>query len=687
VHVDFIAVFSLVAFVVASLPRFPAMSSVEDFFDPESPRAGEEFVKKLEIPPGLLPTASAFSSEEARVLGTQSAAFRRETKAAEVDAVFGKSALERWTDAQDELLEKVFGFSGTTVPPSPAEVYHRAWQHPAAGALMVAKVRRTKFDVSEPFLLLVHFPTVLSRGYTGPVFNEASPKARFAPGLGLVPEGGAMPFIGGVELDTRSLHGVQRDWMALREEVVVGFGPKSFSHIVVPWGDVAASEHALGFSDLYRSWDALRVGGLGSSESDIRVGSEPPQGPNCGGIRVPVLLPLAAPLCLPAGIIGKPSLGVNGIKMLLGNAYGKKKDFQKLVKWLNHPAVMAWITVATMYHKEMAVEVMGRQAILGSLQQDPVVVAPTDVYLANSLVADYWKAMELTLAFRYFIDFVLSKDNTSSLVAPFYHYVVNAAQRGLYDESNILGARPWEVAYEVLLLRPPKDGPGKRGRWNPLAAAAKWSVASSRCPDFLRNYVVVKVDPNNVERAPLKRLDGSKDPVFAAVPDESSGTGPAKDPFPATDERICNPEYDCGEFEQQERLLIDRWRASLETQEVDDDDLFPELQSGDPIVAEELKQWRLRPLAERHIARPIEPAAPAAPAVQKRPAGVDPFRFLLETAQKRKKQSGGGAQHGAQHAASGRCPRFGYQSTERASAFITSRPSAAQRGTSGGPAA
>jgi hypothetical protein len=242
--------------------------------------------------------------------------------------------------------------------------------------------------------------------------------------------------------------------------------------------------------------------------------------------------------------------------MLLGDAYRKKKDFKKLVEWLNHPAVMAWITVATMYHKEMAIEVMGRQAILGSLQQDPVIVAPTNVYLANLLVADYWKAMELTLAFWYFINFVLSKDNTSSSVAQFYLYIVNAAQCGLYDESNILGARPWEMAYEVLLLRPPKDGPGKRGRWNPLAAAAKWNVASSYCPNFLRDYVVVQVDPSNVMHTPLKRLDGLKDPVFAAVPDESSGAGPAHDPFSATDERICNPEYDCGEFEQQECLLL-----------------------------------------------------------------------------------------------------------------------------------
>jgi hypothetical protein len=196
VHVDFIAVFSLLLSFVVSLPRFPAISSAKDFFDPESPCAGEEFVKKLEIPQGLLPVPSAFLSDGALALGSQSAAVRRDTKTVEFDTLFGMPALERWSEAQDRLLEELLGLSGAPVPPSAiAEVYHRVWQRPVAGALMVAQVRRTKFDVSDPFLMVIHFPTVLSRGYTGPIFREASLKARFSPSLGLVPEGGAMPFI------------------------------------------------------------------------------------------------------------------------------------------------------------------------------------------------------------------------------------------------------------------------------------------------------------------------------------------------------------------------------------------------------------------------------------------------------------------------------------------------------------
>jgi hypothetical protein len=140
---------------------------------------------------------------------------------------------------------------------------------------MVAQVHRTKFDVSDPFLMVVHFLTALSRGYTGPIFSEASPKARFSPSLGLVPAGGAMPFLGGVEKDVQAEPGANRDWAASSTNAVIGFGPKAFSHIVVPWSDVAASEHALVFAELFRSWDALRAGRMGTSGSDIRVGSDP----------------------------------------------------------------------------------------------------------------------------------------------------------------------------------------------------------------------------------------------------------------------------------------------------------------------------------------------------------------------------------------------------------------------------
>jgi hypothetical protein len=354
------------------------------------------------------------------------------------------------------------------------------------------------------------------------------------------------------------------------------------------------------------------------------------------------MLPLAAPLCLPAGILGKPSLGKSSLKELVADAYGKKRDHRKLVDWLDHPMVTAWLTVATMYHREMAIEVMGRRAIADSLRPQPDVMSPYDVYFADTLVADYWKVSELTLAFRYFVNFVVGRDRSSATSRLFHKYLEKVVQCGLYDESNILGSRSWEVAYEALILRPPKSGPWKSGRWNAFVAGSQWNLNSQRCPEFLRDYIVEEFDPSKCERMPLKRRDGSKDPVFSVAPDEPEGGGPTGSPFLSSDQRICNTDNDCGEFEQhQERLLMDRLQKSMVESVPDEDDLFPELVVGDPTIAAELKSWRLRPLSERHIARPVKPQLPA-PAVPKRPAGVNPFRFLLETAQKQKKLTGDG---------------------------------------------
>jgi hypothetical protein len=70
-HHHFFLVSSFFCFL---LPRFPAMSSAEGSFDPLDPDGGEEFVKKLEIPQGLLLAPSVFLSDGALALGSQSAA-------------------------------------------------------------------------------------------------------------------------------------------------------------------------------------------------------------------------------------------------------------------------------------------------------------------------------------------------------------------------------------------------------------------------------------------------------------------------------------------------------------------------------------------------------------------------------------------------------------------------------------
>jgi hypothetical protein len=93
-----------------------------------------------------------------------------------------------------------------------------------------------------------------------------------------------------------------------------------------------------------------------------------------------------------------------------------------LVDRLNYLLVAAWITVATFHYKEMAIEVMGKLAIASSLRPEPEGMSPMVVYLANTLIVDYWKVMELMLAFRYFVDVIVGREKASNLAVHFYQY-------------------------------------------------------------------------------------------------------------------------------------------------------------------------------------------------------------------------------------------------------------------------
>jgi hypothetical protein len=164
----------------------------------------------LGLPPGMLDVAKPIVVASTGLdLGSQPAVTPPDVGNAVFDGMFRSTAMKNWSTAPNDLLGKLFGASSgerTTEIPSPAKVYFRNWKVPVMGLLMVAKVWRTKFDVTEPFLLVLQFPTVMPRVYSGDVFTEPSPKARLLPGqCSFVPHGGIMPSICGGLRDLRKL--------------------------------------------------------------------------------------------------------------------------------------------------------------------------------------------------------------------------------------------------------------------------------------------------------------------------------------------------------------------------------------------------------------------------------------------------------------------------------------------------
>jgi hypothetical protein len=86
------------------------MVSLAELSDPSDPKVGAVFCKKLGLPPGMLDAAKPIVNAETLLdLGAQPAGARPDVGNALFDGMFGSSAMEHWTAAQTELLEKLHG--------------------------------------------------------------------------------------------------------------------------------------------------------------------------------------------------------------------------------------------------------------------------------------------------------------------------------------------------------------------------------------------------------------------------------------------------------------------------------------------------------------------------------------------------------------------------------------------------
>jgi hypothetical protein len=192
------------------------------------------------------------------------------------DSMFSSSTMENWMTAQMELLGQLYGGTLTegNTPEllSLVEVYFHHWKFLVVGLLIVAKVQHTKFYVSEPFLLIMQFPTVMPCGYLGKVFVEPSPKACLLPGQCLVPCGGKIPFLCDCLHDLRKLSPKDTELHphALSSDYILGFGQKAFSHILVPVSALP-DDDAEYWQSLAQDWTELLRTPAGSLDSDLRA--------------------------------------------------------------------------------------------------------------------------------------------------------------------------------------------------------------------------------------------------------------------------------------------------------------------------------------------------------------------------------------------------------------------------------
>jgi hypothetical protein len=209
------------------------------------------------------------------------------------------------------------------------------------------------------------------------------------------------------------------------------------------------------------------------------------------GVCIPMILPLVGPLQFPAEIIGHVSLGMEGIN-ILSQAASAATEAASDPGRLAHPMVRAWFAAAAaQYAPKLAVEVMSKQSIVSSLTcKDPTDPPESTVSFANPLMMDFWRVMEATLAFRYQLDALFGHPKASKTASSFYKCcTMNTTYWELYHKHNILGQRPFEMGFKVLLLRLPV-AVGKRGTPTFRDLMPFWNLEANHCPTFLRDYKV-----------------------------------------------------------------------------------------------------------------------------------------------------------------------------------------------------
>jgi hypothetical protein len=280
------------------------MASLVEFMEPTNPKVGSAFIKMLKIPEGMLTFPDVWvTGREPKTWEPHSACICPNVQQISLlDNLFGMAVKRSWTERQDELLDQLFGKDNGSpgTLPSPAKVYYHFWKYPVTGAVMVVVVCSTKFSISESFLVSVTFRTVHPRGHTSEIFHKTSLMAWFMPGQGLLPQQGKFPFLCGVLQYLREYNTMQDVKMQpanLLSDYIMGFGQKTFSHLVAPLASVATGPEKELLRSLAQSWDLIMQEPFGSLHSNTKIRPVIVNGSRVTeGIRILMILPLIGSL-------------------------------------------------------------------------------------------------------------------------------------------------------------------------------------------------------------------------------------------------------------------------------------------------------------------------------------------------------------------------------------------------------
>jgi hypothetical protein len=431
----------------------------------------------------------------------------------------------------------------------PEQVYANYATTAVPAALAVIRVRRTKFDDDPPLALaIIAYPSVLPFGHPQPVFDQTAPlTARFEPG-GMIPpsDGGTYPLLGSFLHSNRTTElGSEASFRSsFLDGAVVLWGAKAFSHVLAPLSAVGLqpdSPHMDSLSDYVGSLSSLSSR---CPASDLCLDSERAVEPD-SYIRLPVMLPLVAPSLLPPGIIGDPLLGVRGISAISLEFY---RHFHQ--HGLQDPFTDAWLTAVSADPSRFAIDTSAYADLAWTVNVDHPSLLP----FASPWTEDLWWGMERTLSFRLLLDTVMQFVGDNKRPRQAFLSYLKKTHQGLYLPDSPFGAKPVELAFELLYLRPPQVA-----KWASSFALKTWPLDSA--PDYIKVFKVIPVSASEPTHHPWERADGKPIPRLARVEKFDPPVSPiALTVYSPDDPRIVSIEADTSP-EKPERDVLQRLAA------------------------------------------------------------------------------------------------------------------------------
>ena len=449
------------------------MSSITALLNVREPKFGHRYHEALGLRPGFLSSSSLHSRDEAPLdvpstLAKQANGFCDPEAFPDTHGDFRVFNEQAFHVAFNETLEELF------VPTDQAldatSRYARFAQTPVGAMLVCARTVSHDYRTwSEPFLMVVNFPTAMRKGHTSKVMfrreadatsgEDPSPDRPVVlqPGGSPAPDANVHVVLGSILEDARST-----EVFPLDERYPQGYYERGRSSILSFSEDgelfasvVASPQTAPGARDaFFRSGPDNRLkASIWANKDEFRsilddgdtfIADEAED----NAVLLPKFLPLPAPIPFAPGIIGSPKLGVADAEAVLQHYFGSVSG-NHIAAWFEHPLVTEWFAAVaadplpftTTWH---SVDWFRRSLGLDQRAQS---------LIRSAEIQAWWDTAFRTLAYRMHLDFCLY--SAPPRIRTNFERYMSRAYDGLYPANGEDGYIPRELASELWFIRPP----------------------------------------------------------------------------------------------------------------------------------------------------------------------------------------------------------------------------------------